>query len=339
MRARLACGAVVCQLLLASLAAAASTEPPFFPGAEKKLSMTVKKWQLKLFGGLIIKDDRVERVFKYLEDLPGDMKLRRFNLHGNPKPRARDVHDYYLGWAAQNGFRLLLESRTLGKETGVTEFYHKPGDDGGAFMFQVGGGKLLWIWESGHCPVGPLFGEWFGFPRVEPDLTPPTSATPWTQRGDLPQIDDARLKLRVELDRWEIGSITADLEKRAEKGKIEPPLDAIALAGPEVFKAVRHLWYLTFAAPQEEQDALCAPWVGWADANGWPALAEGSLSNYAFSFQLTPGEGGGLLLTLRAADEVTVIVFDGGPELEAMNAILETAAKAMDAKESSGERK
>ncbi len=170
---------------MASLARCAQAEdderPPYFPLTDKKVSGTVRRWTINLLGDLLIKDARVEDIVMYIERLPGKMKFAKLELEGNPKPTPADVHGFYLDWGAREGYRLLFESRSPERdkddegrsvfaddEVGYTDAFYRPGEDGGILVVQVRGNAMLWLWEAGHCPVGPIGTIWLGLPRVAP---------------------------------------------------------------------------------------------------------------------------------------------------------------------------
>ncbi len=314
--------------------------PPYFPSAHKKYSGTVHGWTLRLFGGLVIGDDRIEDIVHYLEGLPGSLKVAKLELRGNPRPTPREVHEYYLGWAAENGFRLLFECRTPERrkgddpnrtvfaesELGYTDAFHLPGPTGGLLLVQAKGNDMLWMWQPGHVPVGPIASIWMGLPRVKPDMTPPEGPLPWRQRPDLPPVDAGRLYVRLEFDRWELDSLASDLHARAkpqsEDKDVEPLLKALYTAGPEMVSTVEHAWYLSFRAMPGERAEVVTPWVRWARGLGWTLVAEGHLGESDFRMWLKGGAGGGLLLVLEQETQVHLTVFDGGPDLESVGRAL-----------------
>lgn len=338
-------------LFLAAFAGAAVAQgsaepPPYFPNAHKKFSGTVHGWTLKLFGGLVIDDDRIKAVVRYLEGLPGSLKVAKLDLRGDPRPTPREVHEFYLGWAAENGFRMLFESRTPERhgdedrdrtvfgesELGYTDAFHRPGADGGLLLVQAKGGGMLWMWQPGHVPVGPIASIWMGLPRVKPDMTPPDTLPPWSQRADLPGVDIGRLEVRLEFDRWELDSLASDLHARAKpdasKGKdIEPLLKALYSSGPELVSTVRHAWYLSFRALPDERAEVLAPWVEWVEGLGWAFVAEGELQDAPFRLWLKGGAAGGLMLVVERGPLTHITVFDGGPDLEAVGRALAAGAQ------------
>jgi hypothetical protein len=191
-----------------ALAAPGRAAPPYFPSAHKKYSGTVHGLALRMLGGLVIRDGRCEDTVRYLEDLPGDLKAAKLSLRGEPRPTPRDVHDFYLGWAAQEGFRLLFESRMPTRpvegrvaygegEVGYTDLFHQPGPGGGLLLIQAKDGDILWMWQAGHVPVGPIAAIWLGLPKVKPDMTAPEGPQPWSERPDLPSVDPERFDLRL----------------------------------------------------------------------------------------------------------------------------------------------
>ncbi len=318
--------------------------PPYFPRTEKKVSGTVRRWTINLLGSLLIKDKRVEDIVMYIERLPGKMKFAKFELDGDPTPTPADVHDFYLDWGARTGYRLLFEARSPERtdedddrsifedhEVGYTDAFYRPGEDGGILVVQIRGDDMLWLWEDGHCPVGPVVTIWLGLPRVAPGTDAPVGPQPWTQRPDLPAIDQGRLSIRLELDRWELDSIADDLAARADPAavgvrEIEPLLGALYLAGPELMQPVRHAWYLALRANSAERDEVLRPWVEWADGLGWPVVAEGVIKENPFTLRFRAGPEGGVLLTFTKEDEVSLVVFDGGPDTQALGQVMEAVA-------------
>jgi hypothetical protein len=310
------------------LAQAEPVWPPLYPGAKKEYSAEIQRWQLKLLGGLVIDDDHVRHMLDYLAGLPGDLEFKRLKLRGDPRPTVEQVHEFYSGWAAQQGYHLLLESWVRGDDPGISDLFHKPGRDGGALYVQVRGNRMAWLFQPGHVPVGPLAGEWMDLPTVPPDPTPPKDTPSWTQRGDLPPIDADKITVRLELDRWEIDSVTGDLARRASVEEVAAPLGTLLLAGPEMCAPVRHIWYLGFSVEPTAHAALLEPWTRWADQQGWPLLAEGTTSAGQFTLRLKPETHGGVLVTLENGQDVQVAVFDGGPKLEAVDKVLRATAEA-----------
>lgn len=324
--------------LLAATAVAETSPPPYFPGSHKKFSGTLHGLAVRLFGGMLIRDNRIEELVRYLESLPGDLKAAKLELRGEPRAKPHEVHDFYLGWAAENGYRLVCEIRTPleeeegrseygEEETGFTDAFHKPGADGGVLLVQARDTGMIWMWQDGHVPVGPAAAIWLGLPRGKPDLTPPEGEQPWTQPGGLPALDIPRLELRIELDRWELDTVTDHLargaaEQARARKSTNPPFAALLETGPTLTRTVRHAWYLSFRATEAEREAVLAPWIGWADAHRLPLIAEGETPAGWFTLRLRGGEEGGLLLTLVAPELCHVTVFDGGPDLASVGRAL-----------------
>jgi hypothetical protein len=324
---------IVAAACVPAMAADPEGWPPPPPQNDRKLSTDLDDWKYSLFDDLLIDDERVERAIGYVVDLPGDPKLRMYELEGDEKPTAHDIKDFYLGWAAENGYRMLVESWNSERD-GVTGLLHKPGEDGGIFIYQCEGDEVLWLWDEGHPPIGPLFAAWFDFPKVKATDDAPDGPRPWRTRNDLPQIYKENMSLRVELDRWEIESIATDLEHAAEVADEHKSLHHLLVAAPELLETVRHVWFLSYEAGSEE--ALreeVAPWVDWAERNELRSVAEGEMNGIKFEFFIRSGADGGLLLVMEEGTDVDLLVFDGGPHMEAVSDILDVAIKASQAEE------
>lgn len=301
--------------------------PPSPPQGDRRLSIDLRGPQAKLLK-LVIEDRRVDRAIKYVVDLPGTPKLRMFRMRGEVRPTAADVKDYYLGWAAQHGYQMLVEAWN-DEHSGLTGVLHKPGVEGGIFAYQVDGVDVLWLWNGGHAPIGPLLAAWFDYPTLKSESQPPEGTRPWHVRGDLPPIYNEHLDLRVEMDRWEIESIARDLEASRDQYRDHPNFPSVLAAAPEMLSTVRHIWFLTYGLePGGERQALLAQWRQWGANLSLTSVAEGELDGTQFEFLIRSGEDGGLLLTMEDDRKAHLLVFDGGPHMAAVSDILEAAVRA-----------
>ncbi len=317
---------------LAALAGDESHWPPPPPQGERRLSIDLSGLKSRLLK-LVVDDKRVERAVQYLIDLPGTPKLRTFRMRGDARPSPVDVKGFYLSWAAGNGYRMLVEAWNADR-TGLTGLLHKPGEEGGIFAYQVSGVDVLWLWDEGHAPIGPLLAAWFDYPTLKSETEAPPGSPPWHVRSDLPPVYDERLSMRVEIDRWEIDSIAHDLEASREKHEEHEGLRGLLEAAPEMLATVRHAWFLTYdVAPGGAREILLAPWLRWAEDNDLTSVAEGDMGGTLFEFLIRSGEDGGVVLTMEDDQKVHLLVLDGGPHMGAVSDLLSAAIRASQSEE------
>jgi hypothetical protein len=343
----LAVGAAVAQ-------AADEPAPPIFPATHKILSTSVQRWHIAVFGTLFVEDRGVRRIMNYVRDLPGMMKARVYKLHGKPfPPGPEEIHAYYTDWAKQAGYHPLVEvrlgnpppdpmfddrdrphrrpernpgprsPRDLEVYTWVDAFY-RPGDDGGVFITVWTENKLIYLWKPGHTPVGPVLGEWLGFPAAPVDASPPKTVDPWPDNPSPPDTGPGGFFVRAKLRRWEIESVTRDMEARVKEGG-EPhgPIEAIFSVGSQLFAPVRHAWVWSFRPTPEEAATVADPWIRWAVAQDWKPLATGGWAEMPTRIWYKAGADGGALVLFRVKDTLQVLVFDGGPNLLALLPVMD----------------
>lgn len=315
---------------LAPLAAQAGDEsgwPPPPPQGDRRLSVDLSGLKTRLLK-LVIDDKRVVRAVRYLIDLPGTPKLRTFRMRGDARPTPADVKAHYLGWAAEHGYRMLVEAWNSDR-SGLTGVLHRPGAEGGIFAYQVSGVDVLWLWNEGHAPIGPLLAAWFDYPTLKSETEAPQGSPPWHVRSDLPPLYHERLSLRVEVDRWEIDSIAQDLEASRDRHAEHEGIRGFLGAAPEMLSTVRHAYFLTYdLEPGAPREALLAPWMEWSAANELESVAEGDMDGTRFEFHIRSGEDGGLLITMEDELKVYLLVLDGGPHMGAVSEILTAAIRA-----------
>lgn len=350
-----------CVLLLALVSLGATTarsvnaqedaRPPVFADAKKLISTRVKDWYVDVFGRLFISDRGARRIVRYLEGLPGDIRLQVYKLRGDPKPPPEEVHAFYGAWAGREGYRLLvsvrfgqpdpdpwlddrdrprqppkrltaLQRKLLDEDYTWVDAYHRPGHDGGVFVTVWTSGKLVYVWKPGHIPVAPVLGEWLGLPGVGTDMTPPESVEPWYELPGLPAVGETAFFVRAEVGRWELESVTRDLAARTQVRAPKSPLEAFFSVSPDVLGAVRHAWVYSFRTEPEDREQVAEPWIAWAEGRGFMKLAEGNFGGTPVRAWYRGGDDGGALVVFHVEDTANVLVVDGGPNVLALLPVL-----------------
>jgi hypothetical protein len=355
-RARRGRPALALSLLLALAGAglcqtgtATTTEPPTFPHAKRVFSMKPGRREISLFKYIFLHGKGLKRIVNYIASVPGQTRVRVYKFKSKPPPSPIEVHEYYSEWAKKAGYHLLVEVRLggplvdpmkddwdrpykppppgpplpwEGEDPAWVDGYYRPGPDGGIFLSVWTKFQHIWVWKPGHCPVAPALGEWLGLPRVTPDMTPPTEVVLFPEAPGFPPMAEDQFYIRIELGKWELTSLCADLQARASLTERKKPVEALFSVAPITFAPVRHVWLVTFRDLPEKRAEDVLPWVAWAEARGWGRLpiAEAGEANVRGWFG--SGPDGGALAMFDVKDTTSVLVFDGSPNLLALLPVL-----------------
>lgn len=335
--------------------------PPLFPPTEKFLSLDIQRWMLPLVESWI-PNEGVERIIRYIEEMPGDVKVKLFHTQGHPKPTPREIHDFYRQWADEAGYRLVVEVRHgdppppywpeenyrpyQSPERWIdydpdeyywVDAYHRPSPEGGVFVWVWQNHELFWFWVEGYIPIGPVLGEFLGVPRGPVDAEPPTEVAPMEEPSfELPSRD---FFVRVRLGSYEIERVAADLGLRAEEAGDEAEalevkegvMEALLSVAPDLLEPVRAAVSYTYEGSRAEREASLTAWHLWRAERNWPKLGEGTWGRAEVAVWAASGPRGGAMIIFHIADTSTVVVLDGGPNLLALLPVLTKISEGADA--------
>ncbi len=346
-----------------------SERPPLYPVSEKRLSMHIKPWHIGFIVWRFLGDDRIKEIAKYVESMPGDLELKILKLRGEPKATAEEVHEYYGRWAEEHGYQLVVEVQTGDRdydpmrddrdrphrppwldEADPEEFawidlYHRPAPDGGIFCTVWVSDRIIYIWNAGHIPFGPIVSEWLEVPAAPVDMTPPADFTPTPPNPDLPEVDPERMGIRVVLGPGQLESITADMNARLSSEKGREFRSPSALAAPVMLGAAKRASYLVIRCEEPEVEAVAEPWVRWAQEQGWTRGPDAIVDGKQTRNWILPGSTGGVMQLTYDGEETVlfkpglkVLILEGAPNLLELLQLQARLAEVLSASDGSTDR-
>jgi hypothetical protein len=346
-------GRVLCCLALALAAGRALCEepatpeqrPPTYPDTKRVFSATPSSCEIKILKYLFLRGKGLKRIVSYVASTPGTAKVQIFKHRAKPTPGPAEVHAFYTDWAEKAGYRLIVEVR-MGRpprdwriddtdrpykekpkpprppweeeEYIWVDAFHRPGVDGGVFISVWTEFQHIWVWKPGHCPVAPILGEWLGLPRVKADMTPPTEVLPFPEPLDFPPLADDSYYIRTQVGKWEIDSLSRDLQARSALGKDKTALEILFSVAPTAFAPVQHMWLTTFRDLPAEREASVAPWADWATRRGWARIPITGTAEANVRAWYGTGPKAGAMVVFDVKETSNVMVFDGAPNLLAL---------------------